>query len=63
VLECLAKDPAARPQGADLLAERLAAIGFAQPWSPAAAAHWWATNRPAPKEQQDPPNGTFIQHH
>jgi len=46
VFDCLAKDPAARPQSADLLADRLAAIPFARPWTPAAAAQWWATNRP-----------------
>jgi eukaryotic-like serine/threonine-protein kinase len=48
VLDCLAKDPAARPQGADALAERVAAVPFARPWTPAAAAHWWAANRPLP---------------
>jgi serine/threonine-protein kinase len=46
VLDCLQKDPAARPQSAHVIAERLAAIPFAQPWSPEAAAQWWATNRP-----------------
>jgi serine/threonine protein kinase len=44
VLDCLAKDPAARPQSPDVLAERLAAVHFARPWTPAAAAQWWATN-------------------
>jgi eukaryotic-like serine/threonine-protein kinase len=46
VLDCLEKDPSARPQSADVLAERLAAILFPRPWTPAAAAQWWATNRP-----------------
>jgi serine/threonine-protein kinase len=44
VLDCLAKDPAARPQSADALTKRLAAVHFARPWTPAAAAQWWATN-------------------
>jgi eukaryotic-like serine/threonine-protein kinase len=46
VLECLEKDPAARPQSAAAMAERLAAIPFTQPWSAEAAAQWWAMNRP-----------------
>ncbi|MGH8696106.1 MAG: serine/threonine-protein kinase [Burkholderiales bacterium] len=48
VLDCLAKDPAARPQTAEALAARLGAVPFAQPWTPAAAAQWWATHRPPP---------------
>jgi eukaryotic-like serine/threonine-protein kinase len=47
VLDCLAKDPAARPASAVLLADRLSAIPLARPWSPAAAADWWAQHRPA----------------
>jgi serine/threonine-protein kinase len=47
VLDCLAKDPAARPPNAAALAERLAAVPLARPWTPAAAAQWWAANRPA----------------
>jgi eukaryotic-like serine/threonine-protein kinase len=46
VLDCLAKDPAARPQSAEVLADRLATIHFPRPWTPVAAAQWWATNRP-----------------
>jgi serine/threonine-protein kinase len=46
VLDCLAKDPAARPASAVLLADRLSAIAVARPWSPAAAADWWAQHRP-----------------
>jgi eukaryotic-like serine/threonine-protein kinase len=48
VLDCLAKTPSGRPRSADLLAQRLSAIPFAQPWSPAAAEEWWARHRPAP---------------
>jgi serine/threonine-protein kinase len=48
VLECLAKDPTARPESAVLLAERLAAVSLARPWTAAAAAEWWATHRPMP---------------
>jgi eukaryotic-like serine/threonine-protein kinase len=48
VVDCLAKDPEGRPPTADAIAERLAAIGFDHPWTPAAAARWWAINRPTP---------------
>jgi tRNA A-37 threonylcarbamoyl transferase component Bud32 len=47
VLDCLAKDPAARPQSANRLRERLSAIAFATPWLQESAAEWWAANRPA----------------
>jgi eukaryotic-like serine/threonine-protein kinase len=46
VLDCLEKEPAARPPTADMIAGRLAAIHFAQPWTPAAVAQWWTMNRP-----------------
>jgi eukaryotic-like serine/threonine-protein kinase len=46
LLDCLEKDPAARPQSAAAIAERLAAIPFAEPWSAEAAAQWWGMNRP-----------------
>jgi len=46
VLDCLAKDPAWRPESAETIAERLAALPFLRPWTPSAAAQWWETNRP-----------------
>jgi serine/threonine protein kinase len=46
VFDCLRKDPAGRPQSADVIVERLDAIHFARPWTPADAAQWWAMNRP-----------------
>ena len=46
LLDCLEKDPTARPQSAAAIAERLAAIPFARPWSAEAAAQWWGMNRP-----------------
>jgi hypothetical protein len=51
VLHCLEKDPAARPPTADVIADRLAAIHFDRPWTPTAAAQWWATNRPPAASQ------------
>jgi serine/threonine-protein kinase len=46
VLDMLAKDPADRPQSAEEVAERLAAIELESPWTEARAARWWATHRP-----------------
>jgi serine/threonine-protein kinase len=46
VLACLAKDPEARPQSADELAERLATVRLAREWTPARAREWWDAHRP-----------------
>jgi tRNA A-37 threonylcarbamoyl transferase component Bud32 len=45
ILECLAKDPAARPQTTDELARRLDAVGVA-PWTAEDARKWWALHGP-----------------
>jgi serine/threonine protein kinase/CHASE1-domain containing sensor protein len=41
VLECLAKDPAARPADARVLEERLSELARAHPWPRAQAERWW----------------------
>jgi serine/threonine-protein kinase len=46
ILQCLAKDPAARPNGCRELAERLAQTVEPGAWTQAAARHWWEVNRP-----------------
>jgi serine/threonine-protein kinase len=46
VLACLEKDPEARPQTADDLADRLAGVRLAREWTAARARDWWDTNRP-----------------
>ena len=46
VLDCLAKDPAMRPQTAKELAERLRALTVDPPWTPERAHAWWAANLP-----------------
>ena len=47
ILDCLAKDPAARPASADVLSTRLAAISFARPWTEQSAVRWWDVYRPS----------------
>jgi serine/threonine-protein kinase len=54
VLACLAKDPARRPQTADELAERLAATGLGESWTPAEARAWWEAHRAAPGRVSPP---------
>jgi len=45
ILECLAKDPAARPETAALLGQRLAATIAGDAWTPEAAQAWWELHR------------------
>jgi eukaryotic-like serine/threonine-protein kinase len=47
VVDCLAKDPEARPQTVHALSERLATIPAEHEWTPSAAAEWWTKNRPS----------------
>src|SRR5262249_14381001 len=44
VLECLAKEPDARPPSADALDERLAAVPLARPWTESLARRGRETN-------------------
>ena len=46
VMSCLAKDPEARPQTADELAERLACVRAGTEWTQGRAREWWDTHRP-----------------
>ena len=47
ILECLAKDPAQRPQSAAVLGERLAATVAKDAWTADAAHTWWELHRVA----------------
>lgn len=47
ILGCLAKDPADRPQTADQLAERLAAVPLELEWTDSRARQWWDRHRPS----------------
>ena len=46
VMDCLAKDPADRPQSAEEVYRRLKQCALDKPWSRARAAQWWETHRP-----------------
>ena len=46
VLECLSKDPACRPDSADVLWERLDTLSIAGAWNQQRARAWWAEHEP-----------------
>jgi serine/threonine-protein kinase len=46
ILECLAKDPADRPDSAERLRDRLGTISGTEAWTPARAGRWWDAHRP-----------------
>jgi serine/threonine protein kinase len=49
ILDCLAKDPAERPQSAAELAERLARIAVTSAWTTQRADRWWHVHVPEPE--------------
>ena len=50
-MECLAKDPAARPASAAVVSERLAATVPADAWTLDAARAWWEQHQPLTRIQ------------
>ena len=52
IMECLAKDPAARPASAAVLSERLAATVPADAWTLDAAHAWWERHQPLSRFRQ-----------
>jgi serine/threonine protein kinase len=51
ILECLAKDPEARPASATAVSERLAATVQVNAWTPDAARCWWERHQPLNRMQ------------
>jgi hypothetical protein len=49
ILQCLAKDPAARPASASELGDRLAATVPAAAWTDQMAHRWWKLHDPQPQ--------------
>ena len=61
VLACLAKRPDERPATATELAERLAAVPFAEPWSGERARRWWERHLPqSPRSSTPQTLGTLM---
>jgi serine/threonine-protein kinase len=54
VLHCLRKEKHHRPQSAEEIDARLAAIELSQPWSMQRAREWWEGYRPAPAREPIP---------
>jgi eukaryotic-like serine/threonine-protein kinase len=48
VMQCLEKDPARRPAGAQVVSDRLATVPLESVWTAERAEQWWATHRPRP---------------
>lgn len=51
ILECLAKDPDARPASATVVSERLAAADAVNAWTRDAARSWWDREQPLDRMQ------------
>jgi hypothetical protein len=56
ILDCLAKDPAARPPTAAALRRRLVELECAGRWTAERASRWWRINEPEQKTSP-PPEG------
>ena len=50
VMECLEKDPARRPAGAEVVRNRLDAVPLPSVWTAERAEQWWAMHRPKPRD-------------
>jgi serine/threonine-protein kinase len=50
VMQCLEKDPARRPAGAEVVRERLDAVPLTTPWTAERAEQWWAEHLPRPRD-------------
>ena len=57
IMECLAKDPAARPAAAAIMSKRLAATVAADAWTSEAAETWWERHQPLTEFSSADPDG------
>ncbi|MGE4182091.1 MAG: serine/threonine protein kinase [Limisphaerales bacterium] len=55
LLDCLAKDPADRPESAQALRRRLKTLPTADEWDAAKATAWWEANRESSSPESTPP--------
>jgi eukaryotic-like serine/threonine-protein kinase len=67
LLDCLAKEPDARPENARVLDARLAEIVLAEPWSREQAERWWSRNgaaaipvKTSERDSESDADGTHI---
>ncbi|MGD2136331.1 MAG: serine/threonine-protein kinase, partial [Gemmatimonadales bacterium] len=51
ILDCLAKDPDARPATVEEVARRLSGVPLSEPWTTERARRWWATHLPEATEK------------
>jgi serine/threonine protein kinase len=52
VMQCLEKDPARRPAGAEVVRERLDAVPLTSVWTAERAEKWWSMHRPRPRDER-----------
>jgi serine/threonine-protein kinase len=52
VMQCLEKDPARRPAGAEVVRERLDAVPLTSVWTAERAEQWWSVHRPRPRDER-----------
>ncbi len=50
VMQCLEKDPARRPAGAEVVSDRLDAVPLTSVWTAERAEQWWAMHGPRPRD-------------
>jgi DNA-binding NtrC family response regulator len=60
VLDCLAKEPSARPASARELDRQLAELERADPWAPEEAERWWRENLPQLSAPGGDPSDDFL---
>jgi eukaryotic-like serine/threonine-protein kinase len=61
IMDCLEKDPARRPSGANVLAKRLSTCPVPEPWTAEQAERWWQTHVPTPARER-PVADVLISH-